>query len=114
MEQNLIKKSIKAIIAKTRCLWGQGQTTCQMRAAPRAALFIWRDEDLTYPKALAQHLGRSDLRIKPASILITRKYISYAKPTGIVLDHAVQYNEAVRRALAWAVLNSIPVLYEGQ
>ncbi len=42
---------------------GSGQTSEQMKSAPRDAVFVWCNESLRYPKQLARHLGREDLKI---------------------------------------------------
>lgn len=46
---------------------GSGNTTRAMQAAPKGAVFVWCTSDLSYPKALAAHLGRDDLKIVGAS-----------------------------------------------
>ena len=39
------------------------RTTKQMIEAPLDACFVWCNDRLSYPRNLAQHLGRSDLTI---------------------------------------------------
>lgn len=40
-----------------------GRTTRQMEAAPEGAVYVWCEDALTYPRRLAEHLGRTDLVI---------------------------------------------------
>lgn len=66
-----------------------GRTTQQMKEAPRGALFIWCGNQTHYPRALARHLGREDLKI------VTLDYLTHggaeSRPwPGVVLDHAAQ------------------------
>ena len=42
---------------------GSGQTSEQMKSAPRDAVFVWCNDGLRYPTDLARHLGREDLKI---------------------------------------------------
>lgn len=71
-------------------LRGMGQTTLQMQKAPQGAHYVWPDKDLSYPKALAHHLGRDDLVIHDDDWLETPAAFKHREP--VVLDH-----EYVRR-----------------
>ena len=44
-----------------------GRTTEQMKTAPKGAIYVWCNNRLHYPHALAHHLGRSDLIIISAA-----------------------------------------------
>lgn len=79
---------------------GKGHTSEQMREAPRGALFIWCTVDVRYPKALARHLGRSDLEIVSPSILSEGAYrLRGRRLSGIIVDHAGQPNADERDLL---------------
>jgi hypothetical protein len=83
---------------------GTGLTTAQMESAPVAAVFIWCNDRLDYPKRLARKIARRDLRIVGPSWLeqgwIGRRF------TGIVLDHALQLSER-KQALLMAALTRV-------
>ena len=60
----------------------RGETSEQIRPAPKGAVYVWVNSILGYPKALARSLGREDLRIvRPhmVEVLAHRK---------MVVDHA--------------------------
>jgi hypothetical protein len=66
---------------------GSGQTSEQMKSAPRDAVFVWCSGDLRYPTDLARHLGRDDLKI------VRPEYHSVFMAAGgtrsaVVIDHA--------------------------
>lgn len=64
-----------------------GRTTRSMKAAPPGATYVWCNGALSYPRALARHLGRADLHIvSPWAVLEDR---GMRFPTAsVVLDHA--------------------------
>ena len=66
----------------TRC---DGTTTKQMTEAPRDAIFVWCNGHLDYPRRLAQHLGRKDLRIEGPTFFENR-WRGLRRP--VVVDHA--------------------------
>lgn len=68
-----------------------GETTRQMLEASRDALYIWCNDNLSYAKALAQHLGRGDLQIFGLSALNGDKLRGRVF-TDIVVDHAAKLN----------------------
>ena len=53
-----------------RDLRGTGFTSRQMENAPDGAVFVWCNGHLDYPKRLAEHLGRKDLRIESIPSLV--------------------------------------------
>jgi hypothetical protein len=65
---------------------GTGRTTKQMRDAPQGAIFVWCNGHTDYPRALARHLGREDLRIEPRSFVESNTHMATSKP--IIQDHA--------------------------
>lgn len=68
-------------------LRGSGRTTRQMREASEGAIFIWVNGDLFYPKRLAKHLDRTDIKvIRPSELLLENHHGSQV--SGVVLDHA--------------------------
>lgn len=63
-----------------------GCTSRQMQEAPHGSVFVWGNGDLYYPRALAQHLERTDLEIVAPRWLESswrRRYLP-----GLVIDHA--------------------------
>jgi hypothetical protein len=67
---------------------GSGRTTRQMQEAPYRAYYIWVNGYLSYPKNLAAHLGRQDLKImSPGSINRGRNLLGIPR-SRIVIDHA--------------------------
>lgn len=73
---------------------GVGRTTQQMRDARVGAVFIWCNDDLEYPRALAARLNRRDLQIigplRGIETLYGRRRAS------VVVDHAVRAGDYVR------------------
>lgn len=67
---------------------GTGETTRQMKAAPNDAVFIWCNGALSYPKHLANQLGRNDLKIVGPEWLTSDRWRGL-ELTGIVVDHAL-------------------------
>lgn len=76
-----------------------GRTSQQMLAAPPGAFFVWCNSKLSYPKALARHLGRDDLQIKPLSWLQIQNLAAWHAVSGVVLDHAAYLEESGREAV---------------
>lgn len=73
---------------------GTGRTTRQMQDAPRAAVFVWVNDHLDYPKQLAEKLGRADLEIVRPHWL-SGGYWAGRELTGLVMDHAITMNNAL-------------------
>jgi len=65
-----------------------GETSRQMAAAPRGAVYVWCNHHLDYPVDLAMQLGRGDLRVVPPSWLEEGRWRGL-ELTGLVVDHAV-------------------------
>lgn len=68
-----------------------GRTTEQIKTAPPGAVFVWANDQLSYPKELARALGRGDLRIVPPSWLDDR---SHGCRNPVRLDHAFRHVES--------------------
>lgn len=100
--QRLYKSTVRML--------SSGKTTDQMRAAPIGSVYIWEDYSITYPVLLAKHLGRTDLRIKPAYWLVNPANLSCVRPPAMVIDHATPYSDSVVRAIEYAKRRHIPVL----
>ena len=66
-----------------------GATTLAMRNAPKGAVYIWPNSHLDYPKTLAAHLGRTDLRIERPDFL---DYRLRGLTAPLVIDHAYNPN----------------------
>lgn len=67
-----------------------GHTTEQLKATPLGAVYIWPNNDLAYPKQLADSLGRTDIVFGTPGTL-SRGNVAYfiARRNGLVIDHAV-------------------------
>ena len=70
---------------------GSGTTAMQMRDCAQSAIYVWVNGQLDYPKRLALHLGRSDLRIVSPSFLSNYQFAGL-RMTDLVLDHACELN----------------------
>lgn len=81
---------------------GDGKTTKQMLAAPQGAVFIWCDYILSYPRDLAQDLGRPDLKIVGPAWLTHQHFRNHAI-RAIVVDHAFRFTERSREDLGHAL-----------
>lgn len=64
-----------------------GRTTRQMQEAPARATYVWVNERLEYPRALAKMLGRDDLRITGPTTVI-RALNDSDRRRYVVVDHA--------------------------
>lgn len=62
------------------------RTTAQMLEAPKGAYYVWYCAALSYPKQLAKHLGRADLKIVSPSFFGHKGRGSGLK-TKIIIDH---------------------------
>ncbi len=75
----------------------QGRTTLQIINAPRGATFVWCTNNMAYVRALARHLGRTDLVLVGKAGLVTTLRSSRVP---IVVDHALWLTTEERRMLA--------------
>ncbi len=78
---------------------GTGRTTHQMKNAPPDAFYIWCNTMLHYPKDLARHLGRTDLRIESPSWVHDRAIQGHNRP--IIIDHATELTRPQYDLLAY-------------
>lgn len=77
-----------------------GITTRQLLAAPDGAIYIWVGAAMAYPRALAKKLGRDDIRVVPASWLVSKdRFIDVDSATHIVLDHGLLLTQSLRQGL---------------
>lgn len=94
-ENNALKLEIGRLQDRKR-----GVTTTALANAPQGAVYVWRDANLDYPHALAQSIGRNDLKIvgpwwlRPWSVEGTT-----LKRSQVVVDHSLQLTETMREAL---------------
>lgn len=63
-----------------------------MQDAKYGAIYIWCNGVLSYPKDLARHLGRDDLKIYSPSVLEDDRLRGIVAPE-IVVDHAARLTE---------------------
>ena len=76
-------------------------TTKQMTDAPLHAVYVWVNGNLDYPKQLAEHLRRTDLRIVTPGWLETPRNWRGYRLTGLVLDHAARLTGEQRSGLLY-------------
>ena len=69
-----------------------GRTSMQMCMAPACAVYIWCNSQLYYPKKLAEHLNRKDLKVVDTHWLNGAEWHGRWF-SGIILDHAAHLNE---------------------
>jgi hypothetical protein len=81
------------------CFRGRGKTSQQMKEAPHGAVFVWCTGDLYYPKMLARHLGREDLKVKSFSWLQREEMYNLKPEIVVVVDHATRLNSYAIEAL---------------
>jgi len=75
---------------------GTGRTTRIMAQAPRNATFVWHCNQLHYPKALSEKIGRKDLHIVGPSFFERQGYKGSRRH--VVVDHAFDprdFNDAI-------------------
>lgn len=84
-----------------------GRTTTQMRDAPHRAVFVWCNERLDYPRHLANHIGRDDLRI--VSPVWLEEKCRGQIITGLVIDHAayLSYHQIIGIDAVLAMVESV-------
>jgi len=80
---------------------GTGRTTKQMETAPKGAIFVWLNSDLTCPRNIARKINREDLQIVAVS-WITREHL-LGRKNKIVVDHA-----------AWLDVKQLAILIESR
>jgi hypothetical protein len=73
---------------------GLGRTAQQIQAAPPQAVFVWCNGHHGYPRALARHLGRSDIRIVSPSWVGSGR--SHGCADTVVVDHAAMLSSRQR------------------
>ena len=85
-------------------LRGSGRTRAQIITAPKNAVFVWPNEELWYPKALAQDELRTDLRIVGRAWLNTERNFCMEGAIDVVVDHSTwgRLTDAQRRTL-WVI-----------
>ena len=83
---------------------GTEETTRQMKAAPQGAIFVWCNGQLSYPKSLAQKIGRGDLEIVSPSWLGGHVENEGEELSGVILDHAADLTGKQRDGLKEARL----------
>jgi hypothetical protein len=71
---------------------GEGRTRRAMEAADRGAIYIWCNGVLSYPRDLARHIGRDDLKIYSPSALEDDRLRGIIAPE-VVVDHAARLTD---------------------
>lgn len=91
---------------------GTGRTTLQMQTAPAGATFVWCNKDLSYPRALAERLGRTDLKFLTPRALEMDAMRGLRMP--IVVDHAFwEYATPRQREALNAALEANTLVFDG-
>lgn len=73
------------------CDRGTGITTRQLAAAPLDAVFVWCNDDLSYPKMLVRQLEREDIKIVSPDWITDRRFEGQHL-TALVVDHATHFS----------------------
>lgn len=71
---------------------GSGRTTQAILAAPKGAVYVWVNNRLEYPKALAHKLGRDDLKIVSPEWIEDRRWVGMEFPA-MDIDHDTTFTE---------------------
>jgi hypothetical protein len=70
-----------------------GVTTAQMTRAPQGAIYVWPNSNLNYPRRLADHLGRRDLKIVSAASVCFKMVVGMR--VQMVADHATTWTDGM-------------------
>ncbi len=96
-DMTLDRKECKTTVTKgpTLHVKNSGRTSKQMLEAPQNSYYVWGSRCLDYPRKLAKHLGRSDLRI------VGKKWLSYSTQpddfmSHTIMDHAVPIRNCIQ------------------
>jgi hypothetical protein len=73
-----------------------GTTTQQMKNAPPFAFYVWPNNQFSYPRDLAKHIGRTDLTIVSAESVSLRTVVG--KDRAMIIDHASRWTEGIAEA----------------
>lgn len=69
-----------------------GETTRQLTACQRGAVYVWCNDALHYPRQLANSLNRRDIKIVAPDYLNLQRWRG-VRLTEIVVDHATSLTE---------------------
>lgn len=83
---------------------GTGITTRQLQHLPKNGVFIWCNNDISYPQALARKIGRPDIKIYRRGILLSPYRLSGMTLTEVWCDHACERTKEEWRG--WADIRS--------
>lgn len=86
-----------------------GFTSRQMQSAPKGAAFVWCNSHLYYPQKLAQHLGRTDLEVRPLQWLLNMPNLAGSVLNGVVVDHAAPQSSQLSDSLNWLGYRGVPI-----
>ena len=80
-----------------------GSTTDQIKNSPQNAIYVWPNSNLFYPRELARHLGRTDIKFLSAH-LIRPGSLHMRGAKDVVLDHATCLNpESWEEYRSWKI-----------
>ena len=68
-----------------------GRTSLQMLRAPTAAVYVWCNSMLDYPRAIARHVNRNDLQIVAPEWLDS----AHGLRDAIIVDHSCRLNDRI-------------------
>lgn len=71
---------------------GSGVTKSQLESLPLHGVFVWCNDRLEYPRALAQSIGRLDIHIVSPGWLEDDRWRGM-KMTGLHIDHAANLTD---------------------
>lgn len=87
-----------------------GTTTRQLQAAPAGSIYIWPNAMISYPRALAEHIGRRDLSFHGPDWLANPRNVLCLRGGAIVIDHATRLGPEGEQAIRHARLREIRVM----
>lgn len=84
---------------------GTGKTTKQLKEAPLYSVFIWCNNNLHYPIALARSLKRIDIKIVAPNWIESDEWHGI-KLSGVIIDHAAELTP-IQCEIYWIILNRL-------
>ena len=85
------ERCVRSLFKEMTMVRGNGETTRQMEAAPKGAVFVWCNAKTDYAVLLARKIGREDLQIQTPEWFEDRW--RGIELTGVVVDHAARLND---------------------
>lgn len=71
---------------------GSGSTTKQIKNAPLGAIYVWLNNDLHYPRRIAEEQKRTDIKFVGPNWLDKQGFRGLSL-SGLILDHATHLTD---------------------